>query len=88
MQSPTLYAGRRCRTSDGFEQHMGVNHLAHFSLTLRLLPLLKASSKTSPLGSRIVNVSSALHELAHFRSRDMHLVANYNAELAYANSKC
>ncbi|MEJ2596355.1 MAG: SDR family NAD(P)-dependent oxidoreductase [bacterium] len=38
---------------NGLEETFMVNHLAHFSLTLQLLPLLKKSQE-----SRIVNVSS------------------------------
>lgn len=41
------------RTRDGFELQFGTNHLGHFALTARLLPLLQAT----PL-SRIVTLSS------------------------------
>ncbi|TMW62800.1 hypothetical protein Poli38472_005418 [Pythium oligandrum] len=43
-------------TSDGFETHFGVNHLAHFYLTALLFDLLKASPE-----ARVVNVSSVSH---------------------------
>jgi NAD(P)-dependent dehydrogenase (short-subunit alcohol dehydrogenase family) len=33
----------RTLTADGFEMHMGTNHLGHFALTLGLLPLLRKS---------------------------------------------
>jgi NAD(P)-dependent dehydrogenase (short-subunit alcohol dehydrogenase family) len=49
--------GQRGVTSDGFEQHFGVNHLGHFALTMGLLERLK----TSGPGTRIVNVSSDVH---------------------------
>jgi NAD(P)-dependent dehydrogenase (short-subunit alcohol dehydrogenase family) len=44
------------RTVDGFETQIGVNHLGHFALTLRLLPIL---SKTDE--SRVVTMSSIGH---------------------------
>ena len=48
-----VFPGTRKETKDGFEQNMGVNHLAHFFLVQLLLPSLKMSQP-----SRIVVVSS------------------------------
>ena len=48
-----LMAVDRGLTADGFELHMGVNHLGHFALTMRLLPLLRETA-----GSRVVTMSS------------------------------
>lgn len=48
-----LMAVDRALTADGFETHLGVNHLGHFALTVRLLPRLMATS-----GSRVVTMSS------------------------------
>ena len=44
-------------TKDGFESHMGINHLGHFALTRILLDVLKKTP-----GSRVVNVSSLSHK--------------------------
>jgi len=46
-------------TAQGFETQFGVNHLGHFALTARLLPLLLATP-----GSRIGTMSSMGHRLA------------------------
>ncbi|OBI47361.1 SDR family oxidoreductase [Mycobacterium sp. E787] len=44
---------QRLETRDGFELQFGTNHLGHFALTGRLLPLLRAAR-----GARVVTVSS------------------------------
>jgi len=49
-------AGPRGLTKDGFELAFGTNHLGHFLLTTRLLPMLEATPH-----ARIVNVASASH---------------------------
>ncbi|MDG6080204.1 SDR family NAD(P)-dependent oxidoreductase [Erythrobacter litoralis] len=46
-------------TKDGFERQFGVNHLGHFVLTNRLLPLLEKGERV-----RIVNLSSRGHHIA------------------------
>lgn len=53
-------AGQRGLSKDGFELTFATNHLGHFLLTEKLLPLLKAA----PQG-RIVNVASE----AHYRAK-------------------
>ncbi|WP_035850717.1 SDR family oxidoreductase [Kitasatospora azatica] len=62
----------RHTTKDGFELQFGTNHLGHFALTGRLLPLLRAAARP-----RVVTVSS----LAARRGRiDL---TNLNAERRY-----
>ena len=46
------------KTANGFERHIGVNHLGSFALTGRLLDLLNAGRD-----ARIVNTSSTAHRL-------------------------
>lgn len=47
---------RRQVTADGFEMQFGTNHLGHFALTARLMPLLRRAS-----GARVVSLSSLAH---------------------------
>jgi NAD(P)-dependent dehydrogenase (short-subunit alcohol dehydrogenase family) len=51
-----LMAIDAARTEDGFEMQLGVNHLGHFALTARLLPLLLATGS-----SRVASMSSMGH---------------------------
>jgi NAD(P)-dependent dehydrogenase (short-subunit alcohol dehydrogenase family) len=53
------------RTQQGFEMQMGTNHLGHFALTGRLLPLLLAAD-----APRVVSVSSQGHRPGHIRWDD------------------
>ena len=69
-------------TADGFEMQFGSNHLGHFALTGRLLePLL-----TTP-GSRVVTVSSALHQSGRMNFDDLMGRQHYEKRAAYAQSK-
>ncbi|XP_046802719.1 retinol dehydrogenase 11-like [Lucilia cuprina] len=73
---------KRSLTVDGFEQHLGVNHLGHFLLTNLLLDILK---KSAP--SRIVVMSSIIHYVASIKKEDLNSEHHYNKMLAYAQSK-
>lgn len=70
------------KTVDGFEMHIGVNHLGHFLLTYLLIGLLKRSAP-----SRIVVVSSLAHNFGWIRFHDLHSQGSYNSGLAYCQSK-
>ncbi|MDQ6669320.1 MAG: oxidoreductase [Chloroflexota bacterium] len=67
------------RTPDGFELHIGTNHLGPFALTTLLLPHIT---------DRVVNVSSQLHRRAHLRLDDLNWDhRRYDATQAYNDSK-
>lgn len=69
-------------SQDGIELTLAVNQLAPFVLTGKLLPLLSASSQAS-----IVNTASFRHKDAKVDLTDIELRKNFNAEIAYCNSK-
>lgn len=75
-------------TADGYELQFGTNHLSHFLFYKVLEPALLAAASPE-LPSRVVNVSSASHNVNGINSSD-----NYNFEkggydptVAYAQSK-
>lgn len=71
------------RTVQGFETQFGVNHLAHFALTAKLLDLLESTP-----GARVVNVSSAAHRFGRLDFGDLNWNARrYAAMPAYGQSK-
>lgn len=76
------YRPERRVTSDGIEETFAVNHLAPFLLTHELVDLLIESVPT-----RVVVVSSGLHERGHIHFDDLQLERNYDTQRAYAQSK-
>lgn len=71
----------RQETHDGFEMTFGVNHLAPFLLTNLLLAKLAA-------GSRVVNVSSAVHKRGRIDFDDLNYTKRSYAPFgAYCDSK-
>ena len=71
------------RTADGFETQFGTNHLGHFVLVNRLVPLLLAGAP-----SRIVNLSSGGHRLADVDLDDPNFEQTpYDPWTAYGRSK-
>ena len=75
-----VYPDERVETEDGYELGLQVNHLAHFLLTLRLLPLMRAAAP-----ARIVNVSSGAQEALDFD--DLMLEDDFSGSRSYAQSK-
>jgi NAD(P)-dependent dehydrogenase (short-subunit alcohol dehydrogenase family) len=66
-------------TKDGFESHMGTNHLGHFALTNLLLP---------KVSDRVVTVSSMFHRIGRLNLGDLNWKRRrYSAWLAYGQSK-
>ena len=75
-------APRRATTRDGFELQFGTNHLGHFALTGRLLPLLRAA-----LNARIVSVSSLAHKKTKLDFENLNSERTYSPVQAYKLSK-
>jgi NAD(P)-dependent dehydrogenase (short-subunit alcohol dehydrogenase family) len=72
----TVPAGR---TKDGFETHIGTNHLGHFALTNLMLPQITG---------RVVTVASLAHRLGRVVPDDLNFERRrYDRALAYAQSK-
>jgi len=72
----------RVVTRDGFESHMGVNHLGHFALTAGLLPaLLQAEA------GRVVSVTSIAARRARGLDHGLGLTGTYTPMGAYSQSK-
>jgi NAD(P)-dependent dehydrogenase (short-subunit alcohol dehydrogenase family) len=53
------------RTADGLESHLAINHLAHFALTVALLPSLQAASD-----ARVICLSSSAHRRSDIHYED------------------
>jgi NAD(P)-dependent dehydrogenase (short-subunit alcohol dehydrogenase family) len=70
------------KTSEGFELQFGVNHLGHFALTSLLFELLEKTP-----GSRVVNVSSAMHLRGKIDFNNLRGEKKYNKVQHYAQSK-
>lgn len=68
-------------TTDGFEMHMGVNHLGHFALTRELYPVLSARS------GRVVSLSSIAHRMTGPFDPGMGELGPYAPFATYAGSK-
>jgi NAD(P)-dependent dehydrogenase (short-subunit alcohol dehydrogenase family) len=72
----------RQTTKDGFELHLGTNHLGHFALASALLPLLRAAD-----APRVVVVGSLAHRRADIDFDDLQAERSYRRMKAYGQSK-
>jgi NAD(P)-dependent dehydrogenase (short-subunit alcohol dehydrogenase family) len=67
------------RTADGFEAHMGINHLGHFALTCLL---------ADKINDRVISVASAMYHVARIHLDDLNWHARkYKQMSAYSESK-
>lgn len=71
----------RQTTADGFELQLGTNHLGHFALTARLLPLLRAGN------ARVTTQTSIAARRATITWDDLNGERTYDAMRSYAQSK-
>jgi len=71
----------RQTTADGFELQWGTNHLAHFALTARLLPLLSAGR------ARVTTQSSVSAQMNGINWDDLNFEKSYSDSKAYSQSK-
>lgn len=72
----------RQESRDGIELNLAVNYLAPFLLTNLLLPLLRASAP-----SRVINVSSTMHQEGRVDFDDLESRKHFDKYAAYAQSK-
>ncbi|MCX2730608.1 SDR family oxidoreductase [Saccharopolyspora sp. NFXS83] len=71
----------RQTTKDGFELQLGTNHLGHFALVARLLPLLRAGK------ARITSQISIAADQHAINWDDLQWERRYNGNQAYSQSK-
>ncbi|MGB3443450.1 MAG: oxidoreductase [Actinophytocola sp.] len=72
----------RTLTEQGYEQQFGVNHLAHFALTILLFNTLLAGRDP-----RVVTVSSGLHKRGRIHFEDLQGEHGYHRIKYYSQSK-
>jgi protochlorophyllide reductase len=77
-----VMAPPRSLSRQGFELQLAVNHLGHFALTQRLLPLLERRA-----GARVVHVSSGAAYFGRIAFDDLQGERKYDAWAAYSQSK-
>ena len=77
-----VMAPPRTISKQGLESQFAVNHLAHMTLTLKLLPLMATQS-----GSRVITVSSGAQYMGKMDWDDLQGEKNYDRWASYSQSK-
>jgi len=77
-----IMAPPKTLSKQGFEIQFAVNHLAHMSLTLELLPMLEEKNNT-----RIVTVTSGVQYFGKIQWDDLQGTQRYDRWASYAQSK-
>ncbi len=77
-----VMAPPRTISKQGLESQFAVNHLAHMTLTLKLLPLMASQS-----GSRVVTVSSGAQYMGKMAWDDLQGRMKYDRWASYSQSK-
>ena len=77
-----VFAKTKQLTADGFVQQFGVNYLAHFLLTQKLLPVLEKAPK-----ARIVHLASIAHWAGSIKPNKFRAEGFYNPLFYYGQSK-
>ncbi|PYC73296.1 short chain dehydrogenase [Streptomyces tateyamensis] len=72
----------RHTTKDGFELQFGTNHLGHFALTGRLLPLLRSATRP-----RVVTVASLAARIGRIDLANLNAERHYDPWDAYGRAK-
>jgi NAD(P)-dependent dehydrogenase (short-subunit alcohol dehydrogenase family) len=82
-----IYLPRRIETVDGHEATLQINHLGHFVLTLRLMPLLRAAGAGAAGGARVISLASEAHRGGRMDFDDLQLTRGYAGFKAYSRWK-
>ncbi|MCB1246291.1 MAG: SDR family NAD(P)-dependent oxidoreductase, partial [Acidimicrobiia bacterium] len=83
MNNAGLMAMPERRTDDGYEMQFGVNHLGHWTLTAKLVPVLLTAD-----AARVVTVTSTAHLMGRsVDPDDVNLEDGYSPWAAYGRAK-
>ena len=77
-----IYTSKRALTEDGFERTWEVDYLSHFLLTNLLMDALRRGAP-----SRVINVSSAGHQMGRIEFDDLNRERRWSGIRAYGQAK-